>query len=258
MKRPLAITLLGCALLAPASARAFSDPLTFDKLPLAAGGGGRFFTGSPADGYTCKVCHAGGAEPKLSVAGLPLAGYRPGARYEVVVSWPSSFDKIALALELTDDKGKLAGSMQLPPEAEIQAPEFCEPATDRVLAATLSETASRQLINVAECGSKRLRFLWTAPTSDVGRVWFSGSAVSSDAESNPQGDGVTDFGRVLDSPAVASSTSTQCSLGLPGARRTGGEWTLGAMLGALGAGAGLRRSRRRHHSRARHGMSAKQ
>ena len=243
MKRAFGIALGACALLAPGSALAFSDPTMFAKPPLAAGGGGRNFTGSPADGYTCKACHSGGTEPKLSVTGLPLGGYRPGVRYEVVISWPSTFDKMSLALELTNDKGKLAGSLQLPPEGEIQNPEFCDPAADRILAASLTETTDRQLINVPDCGSKRLRFLWTAPTTDVGPVWFSGAAVHSDGEGDTAHDGVTDFGRVIDSPAVASSTSAQCNVRHVGSGVGGGG--LACVLGALAVVFGVRRARRR-------------
>jgi hypothetical protein len=152
---------------------------------------------------------------------------------------------MSLALELTDDTGKLAGSLQLPPEGEIQAPEFCEPAADAILAASLTDTADRrELISVPDCGSQRLRFLWTAPLSDLGRVWFSGSAVSSDGEGDTEHDGVTDFGRVIDSPAVASSTSAQCGVVSPGAQRTAAPTLLGVLLAALGTG-WLRRSRRR-------------
>lgn len=245
MMRPIQIArsaLVACALFAPGSAHAFSDPTMFDKLPLAAGGGGRFFTGSPADGYTCKVCHTGGSEPKLNVTGLPLGGYKPGVRYEVVVNWPSTLDKMSLALELTDQKGKLAGSLQLPPEGEIQSPEFCDPAADMILAASITETTSRQLINVPDCGSKRLRFLWTAPTTDVGPVWFSGAAVHSDGEGDTKNDGVTDFGRVIDSPAIASTTSAQCSVRAPGKH---GDRAFAAALALLAGLLWVRRSRRR-------------
>ena len=230
-------------LLAPGSALAFSDPITFGKPTLAAGGGGHYFTGSPADGYTCKVCHAGGTEPKLSVKGLPLSGYRLGASYEVMVSWQSS-DKVSLALELTDDKGQRAGSLQLPDEAEVQIPELCEPADALVPAASLTEIDTRQVISVAECGSKRVRFLWTAPTTDVGRVWFSGAAVSSDAESDTEHDGVTDFGRVIGSPAVASSTNAQCGAVAPGSAH-GNSLGIGLLLATLGLCKANRGRRRR-------------
>ena len=217
---------LACAaFMCASSARAYSDPASFSLPASAAGGGGRYFTGSPADGYTCKVCHEGGAEPNVEVRGLPLAGYRPGTSYEVTIAWPAQLDKISLALELTDVRGAAAGSLRLPGEAEIAEPELCEPASDAVPAATLSKPAARrQIINVPACGSKRVRFLWTAPDVDVGQVWFAGSMVASDGESDPHHDGVTDFGRVLGSPAVASETSAQCSLTSARLGRASASW----------------------------------
>jgi hypothetical protein len=246
----LLLALLGAWLGLPAtSVLAFSDPGSFAQLPYAAGGGGRYFTGSPADGFTCKVCHAGGAEPKLEVSGLPPGGYYiPGGRYEIIVAWPAVVEKFGAALELTDLQGRTAGSLRLPPTSEIQAPEFCEPASDAILAASIEgEAIGRQVINVPDCGSRRLRFLWTAPAVDVGTVWFSGSSVWSDGQGDEYHDGVTDFGQVIASSAgaaVASHTTAGCSLVMrPDARR--GTWSASAALWLLGA---LYLLRRRHRS----------
>jgi hypothetical protein len=226
----------GSLSLAP-SAFAFSDPASFALTPLAAGGGGLYFTGSPADGYTCKVCHSGGPEPSLLLRGLPMAGYQPRSRYEVVVEWPADVDKLALALELTDPLGKPAGSVELPPDAEIEPSEYCEPANEKVFAATITELADhRQVINLPDCGTKRLRFLWSAPASDVGPVWFAGSAVWSDAMGDTQHDGVTDFGRVLaspSSPALASMTASGCSVIAPTARTRAPRWSVFGWFGSL-------------------------
>src|ERR1700712_2747661 len=195
LKRWQLLAAVSCGLCSPAaSASAFSDTFSYNLSPVVAGGGGRFFTGSPADSYTCKACHSGGSAPKAKIDGLPLAGYRPGARYEIMVSWPGPTSKISRGLELTDAQGNAAGSLGLPPMQEVQGAEFCEPATDKLLAAQLNELPSgRQIINVPDCGSKRVRFLWTAPASDIGQVWFAGSMVSSDGETDPYHDGVTDF-----------------------------------------------------------------
>jgi hypothetical protein len=248
---------LGASLLLVASCvlarpvQAFSDPASFGLGPYAAGGGGRFFTGSPADGFTCKVCHEGGPEPKLSVAGVPLTSYRPGAQYEIVVIWPLTVEKFAAVVELTDLQGRVAGSVRLPPASEIQAPEFCAPASDAILAATLQDVPlGRQVINVPDCGSQRLRFLWTAPTADVGPVWFAGSSVWSDGEGDVYHDGVTDFGHVIASPsssALASSTSAGCSL----LAASPHGHSACCVLGLLGASAWLRRTRRRRERRVR-------
>ena len=222
-----------------ASAQAFSDPSSFNLTPVAAGGGGRFFTGAPGDGYTCKTCHSGGPSPKASVLGLPLSGYRPGSRYEVSVRWPAELTKISLAVELTDDQGKAAGSLLLPPEGEVQSGELCEPVAEQVVAAQLNVLAGRQIINVPDCGSKSVRFLWTAPASDIGPVRFAGAMVLSDGESDPFHDGVTDFGRIIDSPALASETQGECSV-----RRVGARGSL-VWLAMFGAAAVLCSRRRR-------------
>jgi hypothetical protein len=219
MTRALSLIGLVCVLglCAPARrVRAFSDPGNFALPPQQAGGGGRFFTGSPVDGYTCKACHAGGEEPQLLVTGLPPEGYVPGHAYEIVVAWPIYVDKFSAAVELSDMHGRPAGSLRLPPLNEMQAPEFCEPASDQVPAASLNDAGNgRQVITIPDCGAMRLRFLWTAPPGDVGQVWFAGSAVASNGKGDTQGDGVSDFGRALafagGGTAMAGSATTGCS-----------------------------------------------
>jgi hypothetical protein len=212
-------------------ALAFSDPASFGASPYAAGGGGRYFTGSPADGYTCKACHTGAAEPKLKVTGLPLTGYQPSVRYEIRVQWPADIEKLSLAVEVTDEQGVAVGSIRLPPDSETLAAEYCEPASDKILAASLNNTATqRQIVNMPDCGAKQLRFLWTAPATAVGAVWFSGSAVHSDGNSDPYHDGVTDFGRVITSTATASVATGECSVGrgAPGVAKSGAQPSLQA------------------------------
>ena len=74
-------------LCAPSPALAYSDHLVFgrpaydpDPTVEQGGGGGRFFTGSMVDNYTCEVCHRGAeAEPEgFEVTGWPEATYTPG------------------------------------------------------------------------------------------------------------------------------------------------------------------------------------
>lgn len=240
-----------CVVLAQAgAAHAFSDPASFQLSPVAAGGGGRFFTGSPADGYTCKACHEGAQEPNAKVLGLPLSGYRPGASYEVTVQWPEQQSRIALALELTDGRGMSAGSVRLPPQNEIEAPEFCDPQSEQILAAQLSELPdARQIISVPDCGSKRVRFLWTAPEADVGPVWFAGSMVASDGEGDPFHDGVTDFGRIIYSPAIASNTTARCSVNAGRVAGTAPSWLSVSALVILSLCSSLVRGFRRRARR---------
>ncbi|HYJ08118.1 MAG TPA: DUF2271 domain-containing protein [Polyangiaceae bacterium] len=69
-------------------ARAFSEPKLYGDLPAEGGGGGRYFTGSPADGYGCGSCHTGQGSFPIAITGLPVDGYVPGKPYVVRVSWP--------------------------------------------------------------------------------------------------------------------------------------------------------------------------
>jgi hypothetical protein len=150
----------------------------------------------------------------LRVLGLPARRYAPGGHYEIIVSWPSSVDKFSAAVELTDLEGRPAGSVRLPPMDELLAPEFCEPASDLVPAASVNDTADgRQVITVPDCGAKQLRFLWTAPSADVGTIWFAGSSVISDGHGDTGGDGVSDFGRVVRSSASGSADAAIASAG---------------------------------------------
>jgi hypothetical protein len=199
-----ACSALASGLFAPRAALAFSDPETF-KNPVSEGGGnGRYFTGSPADGYTCSVCHEGAEGPDVEVYGLPLAGYAPGSAYEVTIDWADDLDDVALSLELTSRNGTAAGTLRLPPDSELFEPERCVPVTAGIPAGALLEAPARSILTVPNCGAQRVRFLWTAPTVDVGPVWFSGSLVRGDGKGDVGGDGVTDFAGVLTSPAVSS------------------------------------------------------
>jgi len=203
---------------APRSARAFSDPLTFADDVALGGGGGRYFTGSAADGYGCDVCHHGAPSPTLQIIGLPLAGYRPGGAYEVQVEWPRSIEHMALALEITDSAGRGAGSLELPPLAELPNPERCEPVEDGLAAGELYPLEDgRTILNVADCGAKRVRFLWTAPIESREALRLSGGLVASDTNADAAGDGTTMFAHVLApehaNDPLASDIRTSCSIG---------------------------------------------
>ncbi len=253
LRRPIAATCvvggaLALGVLAPTSASAFSDPLTFGKPTMPktmddppGGGGGRYFTGSPADGYTCKVCHRGGAAPPLRILGLPLSGYVPGTSYEVTVDWPDSLQHISLELEITDEAGIGAGTVRTPPDKELQPSELCMGTT--IGAGTVLPILNRTIMQMPDCGAQQLRFLWTAPAQDRGPVRLAGSIVSTDNMQNIDGDGVADIMRVIGSPRTPSDTASQitgCSV-QPSAAKHGGLG-FGLLLGALA----LFLRRRRH------------
>jgi hypothetical protein len=73
-------------------AHAYSSSEAFAEPPGTGGGGGRWFSGSPADGFSCGVCHLPTPSLRrfpLYVAGLPSGtGYALAAKQQIVLSWP--------------------------------------------------------------------------------------------------------------------------------------------------------------------------
>lgn len=239
-------------------ARAYSSFADYARSIEEGGGGGKFFTGTPADGYTCDVCHTGGAPAKLDVVGLPSAGYVPGQTYEIAFAWPMA-PHIALMVELTDDSGTTAGTPSLVPYAQWTEAEKCAqdafPAADicragaaagccRELDATrdaCSFPGERSMFWMLECGARAARFHWTAPLQPVD-IWFSASIVSSSTGNDAAGDGVTLKRQLLrpassSSPRVGAVGSCQLQLG-------GSSSLLGAALMCLLV-LGVRSRRRR-------------
>jgi len=229
----LALALVGlCTVVEPA--RAFSDPLSFADPVQMGGGGGRYFTGSTTDGYGCNVCHAGGQAAEVVITGLPLAGYRPGTAYEARVEWPATLEHLGLMLEITDSNGVQAGELRLPPQNELPNEERCEPFEDGFSAGTLIESEQRSLLAVADCGAKRVRFLWIAPSEARGTLRFSGGLVAADGEADSAGDGATQFAHALpltrSGGALASDIQGGCSAVARGARSPRGTTLLPLLI----------------------------
>jgi hypothetical protein len=247
----LAVLGAALALLSPARASAFSDPMSFQNDVSQGGGGGRFFTGAPADGYTCSVCHTGAPSADVQVDGLPLHGYTPGVAYEVTIDWADNLDNVALAAELNDGNAQAAGTLRLPPQKELFEPERCVPVEAGLPAGMLIDASPRTILEVPNCGAKRVRFLWIAPQQDVGTVWFAASLVRADGKSDANGDGVTNISTVLPSPsqgmADARKVTAELGLGCTALRAANGTrapWFAGIASVALLAH--RRRARRRH------------
>jgi MYXO-CTERM domain-containing protein len=174
-------------------ARAFSAPSAYMEGVDVGGGGGRWFTGSSADGYGCNVCHEGAPGAELAVAGLPLEGFVPGTAYEVTVTWPPLVPHVALVAEFTDEQRQGAGTLELP-RFDPATPIFerCSGEEDGVPSSDLfTADAGRQLVTVIDCGARMLRFKWTAPVVAPGTVWFNVGFVVSNDDVLPGGDGVT-------------------------------------------------------------------
>lgn len=222
---------LACAALltVPSGAHAFSEPRSYFDDPAFGGGGGRWFTASPAEGHGCSVCHTGGGEAPLQVTGLPTGGYVAGASYEIAIAWPAFAARarmlrdlpgveppsMGLVAELVSESGLGAGSIdildpsiatpadlcEVPPmgrAAQVYAVHPGEPTAELQLHCDATALGQRCLVAVLSCGAEQLRFRWTAPPAPVGTVWFGAGFVTTDAVSGtPDGDAVKEVVRPL-------------------------------------------------------------
>lgn len=207
------------ALLALANtALAFSDPSIYGKYATErlGGGGNRFFTGSPADGYNCSVCHTAPVAYSFPLyqTGLPPAGYVPGTTYNVTLAWPEAATwaashgtpMTALTAEFIAEDAGNSGVLQLmPAEFVADALERCAPRPGEIqgeLAANLQAVkpgldttpiidaaqpcdtslavGSRCVLTVKPCSTSRVQVRWTAPLQWRGPIWFSASLVATD------------------------------------------------------------------------------
>jgi hypothetical protein len=257
-----ALALLAC-LLPTGAARAYSAFPDY-VMPIEEGGGGaRFFTGTPADGYGCDSCHRGAVGSELTIQGLPADGYEPGASYEVTLSWGSA-PHVALIAEASTEAGRPAGEVSLPPYATWTPEQLCEsgdfPAADVCLLEPGSEGCCRELdpmrdacgfsgqrsaLWVPDCGSRLARMVWTAPAG--GDVWFGVSMVTSDLQNDAEGDGVTAWRRLMrprGSSTELDAVTGDCSV-RPAARGDGAGLLGVVCAGMVFVGALRRRARRR-------------
>jgi len=236
----LAALLVGALPATPAFA--FSDPAVYPESVALGGGGGRWFTGSPADGYSCDVCHLGGEPAELAVQGLPLDGFSPGASYEIVLTWPPNLPGIALIAEFTDELRQGAGALALPRPETLKPGELCSAEEGGVQPSAIStfDPGLRQLVSIVDCGAQYLRFQWTAPAAVSTRIWFSAGFVSANEDALPGGDGVTMVRQPLTMAGSSLGTRTVtegCSVHSP---QGGWSW-LGVFALALGGAGAMRR-----------------
>ncbi len=192
--RPTLIAALLCLGLRSSPAAAYSDPERFEATPEEGGGGGRFFTGSPQDGYTCAVCHTGGAAPQVAIRGLPRAGYSPGQLVEVELAFAPGPSSHALALEVLDAAGQ---SLELEPlpEPEITPAERCGSALDGKRATYLTRAGARRVLGVEACEARLARFRFR--TTETPRILFVGTVLTSDSSATVAGDGVTEITEIV-------------------------------------------------------------
>ncbi len=229
---------------APSGARAFRLAATFDDDAELAGGGGRHFTGSLRDGYSCGVCHVGAETPRVELRGLPDDGYVPGEQYEIEVALPDEAFVTSMALELTDERGDAAGTVALPDTALLDPAEMCDPVAGQpaAIAGHVIDLADgRSVVATDACGQLRARAFWTAPADPLGAVWLDASIVGADGSNDPTGDGAVEISRILPvrgESAEAARVGSGCSA----SGGTGGGW--GAVSISLLALALVRAARR--------------
>ncbi len=199
-------------LIATSQASAFSDRVRFADNPAKGGGGGRYFTGSPADGFGCSVCHQGASAPKLQVRGLP-DNFLAGATYDVELAWDNPALSHGIALELVTGENLAAGTLALPDDAAITAAERCKSQLTERPAAQLHFEKGRQVLTVESCGSSLVRFRWTAQAAN--EVTFAAAIVRSDASATPQGDGVAELSRALLPLGASGNAGSGCHIRPP-------------------------------------------
>jgi hypothetical protein len=144
-------------------AYAFQNPARFVEDAADSGGGSqRFFTGSRADAYTCKVCHAPEQAAHVDVIGLPLRGYVPGMTYAFSVDWPDDLKAVGLNPEITDESGLAAGELSVPPVAQLTAADLCSSGGQS--GAGVFPMDKRSVAVVGECGQHQATLVWLVVT----------------------------------------------------------------------------------------------
>lgn len=235
------LALLTLCTLCPGKLYAFHNPARFFEDAIMGGGGGRFFTGSPADGFTCATCHVSAEPMPVSILGLPTSGYVPGQTYRITVTWPEGYENVAFNAEITDDAGRTLGSLATPSPDSLSAADLCKEISSP--AAQVGPTKDgRSLVISGACEQRQGTFEWTAPVSDGAMAWFSGAALASDANGDTAGDRVAVFSRILAPQGGASVDAVHvegltglCALAPrgsadPGPRSTGGLLVLLLLL----------------------------
>lgn len=200
MKAALALAL---ALVAatPSAARAYSELERFAEPAVDGGGGGRYFSGAPTDGYSCHVCHDDVAAPPVTVTGMP-AHIETGATYDLTLTWPEDDRKYSLALELVDADGN-PPAIALPALAD-QPPEMrCAGDRTGASAAQLVSVGARRIVYVEPCGAHQLTVSFTPGSDDD--LFLGAGVVAADGFETSDGDGTFELRRTLRS-TVTSTT----------------------------------------------------
>lgn len=197
---------------------AFRLPVNFKQAAAVGGSGGRYFTGSPSDHYTCKVCHAGAQDPAVTVEGVPVDGYIPGQAYRIVIDWDDALASVALNVEMTDDAGRALGQFSSPAPDQLAPGDRCTAGNPAVIVVSGAE---RTLAIMADCGAHQATLLWTSPPATIAAdgnlvapdAWFSGSLLAGNKDDTIDGDGVADISRVFGPSGQPATPTTQITAG---------------------------------------------
>ena len=250
-------------------ARAYTEPRTYLEPAQEGGGGGRFFTGSPAEGYACSVCHVSERRERLELIGLPEHGYVPGTTYELKLSWPEYARRaerlrergegppsMSLVTELVAESGEGSGVIEIAGGRNASERELCtlpegqqgavlfalrpgEQGAESGTRCEASKLGQRCVAAVLSCGVRELHLKWTAPKNWQGAIWFSAGLVATDAVSgDPDGDAVTELTKVMmpaasDGARYQSTLHGDCAASPPGGARSSGGLALLCALLAL-------------------------
>jgi hypothetical protein len=137
------------------------------------------------------------------------------------------------------------------------APLQIRPDSTGVMRCESHQLGQRCIISLSSCGSKQLRFAWTAPPTWEGPIWFSAGFVASEALSGtPAQDAVDEVSVPIVQADAEGDDYRQllqggCGLS-PRAARTPGTSPWGVVLAVVLALGGLA-SRRRRSARRREG-----
>jgi hypothetical protein len=208
------VVALFVALLGPVGiAHAYTEGTRFDAPATDGGAGGRYFTGSPRDGYGCGVCHRGGAAIDPVVTGLPIDGWEPGQTYDLAIAFPPAAANAGAMLEIADDAGRALGTLAVLPDAELDPADRCSTGLG---AMTLVSVPDRQVARASVCGAARARVRWTAPDTTAVEGRLFASVVAADASGDPSGDASITFARPLRArgapPLEAGRLGQRCSV----------------------------------------------
>lgn len=188
----------GASLGVAGPAVAYSEPALFPADAVTyGGGGGRWFTGSPRDGFTCEVCHVDATPLELELTGLPSEPYAPGAFYVFELRWPTS-ERVTVVGELVDAAGEAVGELTVPPPESQLPADLCEGGGFAPAVETTPD--GRVVASTPACGAARLRLGWRAP-ADAVDVWLHVAAVAGDGSEDPRGDQLRVLARPLVAPA---------------------------------------------------------